>query len=41
MDIVEVKDKADKKNLVLKRGDYQIVITNEKGDARKFKLNVN
>lgn len=41
MDIVEVKDEADKKNLVLKRGDYQIVITNEKGDARKFKLNVN
>ncbi|MCG2461617.1 hypothetical protein K8352_12725 [Flavobacteriaceae bacterium F89] len=41
LDILEVKDKADKINLALKRRDYQIVIINRKGDARKLNLKVN
>ena len=38
MDIVEVENKTDLINLALRDGDYEIVVTNEGGQARKFQL---
>jgi len=39
-DLIEVEDKTDKTNLALRKGAYEIVITNLKGEARKFELAV-
>ncbi|MGC1516391.1 MAG: hypothetical protein WA810_12510, partial [Maribacter sp.] len=39
MDIVEVEHKTDFINLSLKKGEYEIVVTNQEGEARKFLLN--
>ncbi len=40
MDLIEIAEKSDEKNLALGEGEYEIVITNPKGKARKFDLSV-
>ncbi|WP_164674248.1 hypothetical protein [Maribacter litoralis] len=38
MDMVEVENKSDLINLALRVGEYEIVVINESGQARKFQL---
>lgn len=40
MDLIEVQNKTDKANLALRKGEYDIIIANLKGNARKFELSV-
>lgn len=40
IDLIEVEDKTGKTNLALRKGEYEIVITNPKGVARKFERSV-
>jgi len=40
LDLVEIQDKNTKTNLALRKGNYEIVIANQKGDARKYQLGV-
>ena len=40
IDLIEITEKSDKKNLALGRGEYEIVVTNLKGKASKFDLSV-
>ncbi len=39
MDILEVENKTDLVNLALRKGAYEIVVTNQEGSTRKFQLN--
>lgn len=40
IDLIEITEKSDKKNLALGKGEYEIVVTNLKGRASKFDLSV-
>jgi hypothetical protein len=39
-DIVEVEEQNNKANLALERGEYEVVVTNQKGNSRKMNLRV-